>query len=164
MRVSDSVRFESSVPAVYVYLARTVLSHAVEPQPDEAMNRKTPILTRYRTKLWPITVVTTEEATLEPGQGITWRHVDGPLSGSVETFRIETPSGQTVVRYEGEIRARNPLLRGPVERLLVGPLTRMVSMRALRDAQRAIEGEKLREGGQFMIDGSFDSGGDGGGD
>jgi hypothetical protein len=69
-----------------------------------------------------------------------------------------------MVRYEREIRARNPLLRGPIERLLVGPLTRMVSMRALRDAKRAMEGERWREDGQLMIDGSFDSGSDGSGD
>jgi hypothetical protein len=126
---------------VYVYLARTVLSHAVEPQSYEVLNRKVTILTRYRTKLWLMTVVTTEEATLEPGRSITWRHVDGPLTGSVEAFLIETDAGgRTVVRYDGAIRARNRLLRGPVERLTVGPLTRMVSLNALRDAKRALEG------------------------
>jgi hypothetical protein len=164
MRVSGSARFAALAPVVYVYLARTVLSHAVEPQPDEVMNRETTILTRYRTKLWLMTVETTEEATLEPGRGMTWRHVDGPLSGSVETFRIETPAGQTVVRYEGELRARNAFLRGPVERMLVGPLTRMISMRALRDAKRALDGERFTKHDQLMIDGSYDSGGDGGGD
>jgi hypothetical protein len=158
------MQFGAPAPSVYVHLARTVLSHAVEPQADEIVNREGTVLTRYRTKLWLMTIVTTEEATLKPGRSITWRHEDGPLSGSVETFEIETPAGQTFVRYEGEIRARNPLLRGPIERLLVGPLTRMVSMRALRDAKQAMDGERWREDGQLMVDGSFDSADDGGGD
>jgi hypothetical protein len=125
---------------VYVYLARTVLAHAIAADNEEILGRASTILTRYRTKLWVLTVVTTEEATLEPGSKITWRHVDGPLTGSVETFGIESSSGGTLVRYRGEIRARNRLFRGPLERLLVAPLTRMVSMRALRDAKRELDG------------------------
>lgn len=166
MRVSGSVRFGAQASAVYVYLARTVLPHAVEPQANDVLGREVTILTRYHTKLWLMTVVTTEEAILEPGRSITWRHVDGPLTGSVESSRIETAAGGgTVVRYEGDIRARNRLLRGPVERLFVGPLTRLVSMKALRDAKRAMQGEKWREEGQPLVgDGSADGGGDGDGD
>jgi len=134
------------------------MAHAVEPQPDEVLGREATILTRYRTKLWLVTVVTTEDATLEPGRSITWRHVDGPLTGSVEVFRIETPAGGgTVVRYDGDIRARNRFLRGPIERLFVGPVTRMVSMKALRDAKLAMEGERWHAGQQMVGDG-FDSG------
>ena len=146
MRVSGSVRFGASVSEVYVHLARTVLAHAVEQQADQAIMREVTILTRYETRLWLQNVTTTEEATLEPGRSITWRHVDGPLTGSVETFRIGVrPGGGTVVRYTGEIRARNRLLRGPLEWMLVAPLTRMVSMRALRDANEALGGERRTE-------------------
>jgi hypothetical protein len=149
MRVSGSVRFGASVSEVFAYLARTVLAHAVEQRPDDdTIAREGTVLTRYATKLGPLTVVTTEEATLTPGRSITWRHVDGPLTGSVETFEIGVSRrGGTVVRYTGDIRARNRWLRGPLEGRFVAPLTRMVSMGALRDARRALEGEQWREEG-----------------
>ncbi|HEV8573796.1 MAG TPA: hypothetical protein VGR43_03720 [Dehalococcoidia bacterium] len=140
------MRFEASASEVYGYLARTVLAHAVEQQADEAMMREVTILTRYETRLPLLKVTTTEEATLEPGQSITWRHVDGPLTGSVETFRIGVKrGGGTVVRYTGAVRARNQWLRGPLEWLFVAPLTRMVSMRALRDAKEALDGKRSTE-------------------
>lgn len=125
-----------------MHLARSVLGHALEPQPDEPILRDVTILTRYETKLGPLKVVTTEEATLEPGRSIAWRHVDGPLTGSVERFRIEPARrGGAVARYTGRIRARNRLLRGPLEWMLIGPLTRMVSMNSLREAKGAVEEE-----------------------
>ena len=89
MRGSGSVRFRVPAPAAYGYLARTVLSHAIEPKSDELVDREATVLTRYRTKLWLMTVVTTEETTLKPGKSITWRHVDGPLTGSVEAERLD---------------------------------------------------------------------------
>lgn len=111
---------------MFVHLARSVVAHALEPHPDEVILRDVTIVTRYLTKLGPLKVVTTEEATLEPGRSITWRHVDGPLTGSVERFRIEpTCEGGAVARYTGRIRARHGLLRGPLEWMLVEPITRM---------------------------------------
>jgi hypothetical protein len=145
-RVSGRVRFRSDASTVYAYLARTVFAHALEPQP-EVVDRESTILTIYETKLGPLTVITTEEASLDPGRSITWRHVDGPLTGSVETFHIDRGErGGTIMRYEGNIRARNRLLRGPLERFFVGPVTRMVSMKALRDARKALEGRVGAQG------------------
>ena len=150
--VSGSLRFRDDTYAVYRYLARTVLAHAVEEQPDDLADLGATFLTRYETKLGPLTVVTTEEANLEPGRAITWRHVDGPLTGSVETFCINKGGrGETSVHYEGEIQARNRLLRGPLERLFVAPVTRMVSMKSLRDAKKALEGDGWSEGGGIML-------------
>jgi len=92
-RVSGRVRFRVDASRVFVHLARSVLAHALEPQPDEVILRDVTIVTRYLTKLGPLKVVTTEEATLEPGRSITWRHVDGPLTGSVERFASSPPVG-----------------------------------------------------------------------
>ena len=70
-------------------------------------------------------------------------HVDGPLTGSVEAFHVEAASGGgSAVRYEGEIRPRNRFLRGLLEWLFVAPLTRMVSMKALKEASLAIRTEE----------------------
>jgi hypothetical protein len=135
--------FRAEGSKVLSHLARGVLAHAVERQPDDLTLRDATVLTRYETKIWLLRVVTTEEATLEPGRSITWKHVDGPLAGSVETFRVEAaPGGGTAVRYEGEVAARNRWLRGPLEWLLVAPLTRMVSMKALKEASLAMRTEE----------------------
>ena len=140
VRVSGRLRFRAEASRVFVHLARSVLAHALEPQQDEVILRDATMLTRYETKLGPLKVLTTEEATLEPGRSITWRHVDGPLTGSVERFRVQVGrGGGTIVCYEGQIRARNSLLRGPLERLFVAPATRMVSMKALKDAKKSLE-------------------------
>ena len=146
VRVSGSVPFQAEASEVFAHLARAALAHAVEPRLEEVILRKVTVLTQYETKIGPLTVVTTEEATLEPGSSITWRHVDGPLTGSVETLRLGASRGpRTVVLYEGEIRARNRLLRGPLEWLVVGPLTRMVSMKALKEASRGMGTERAGE-------------------
>lgn len=148
VRVSGRVRFDADAFKVYVYLARTVLAHAVDRQSDDSISTATTILTRYETRLGPLKINTTEEATLAPGQSITWRHVDGPLTGSLERFRIQVAGGGgALALYEAEIRARNKLLRGPLEWLLVVPLTRMVSMKALKEARKSLEGERRPETG-----------------
>jgi len=111
------MRFDSPPDSVYDHLAAGVLAHALErPEKDDTIRRPVTIHTRYETKLWFGTVITTEDATLDPGRSITWRHVDGPLTGSVETFAIEPRGGGSLVRYRGNIRARNALLRGPLGR------------------------------------------------
>lgn len=142
VKVAGSVRFNSPPERVYEHLARGVLGQAVETPPGESAVREgMTLLTRYETKLWFGTVVTTEEATLEPGRSITWRHVDGPLTGSVETFRIEPrEGGGCVVRYRGDIVARHPLFKGPGEWFFVAPTTRRVSLGALRQARAEMEG------------------------
>jgi hypothetical protein len=151
VRVSGRVSFRVEASRVFVSLARSVLAHALEPQQDEVILRNVTILTRYATKLGPLKVLTTEEATIEPGRSITWRHVDGPLAGSVERFEVQVGrGGGTIVHYEGQIRARNSVLRGPLERLFIAPVTRMVSMKALKDAKKSLEGEHWSEAGPPM--------------
>lgn len=143
MKVSCGVRFNSPSERVYEHFARGLLQHTVGETPDEqVINEPATLLTRYETNLWFGTVITTEEATLDPGRSITWRHVDGPLTGSVETFRFEPRDDRgCVVRYSGDIVARHPLLKGPGEWLFVAPTTRRVSLGALRQARRELDGE-----------------------
>jgi hypothetical protein len=126
---------------IYRTLADGVRQHALVPMADVALDAPVTILTRYTTRLWFGTVVTTEEATLDPGRSVLWRHVDGPLTGSVETFRIEPRSaGGALITYDGEIRARHPLFRGPLDRLFVAPSTKRVSMAALRALRAKVDG------------------------
>lgn len=120
-----------------------MLNHAIEPADEERILHESVVVkTRYDTKLWFGIVVTTEDASLEPGRSVTWRHVDGPLTGSVETFRIEPRDSGSLVQYEGEIHARNVFLRGPLERLFVAPQTRKVSMGALRQAREELDHQR----------------------
>lgn len=142
MRVSGKVQFNSPIEKVYAHLARGVFAHAVEGSPGESrLLLPMTLLTRYETKAWRWTITTTEEATLDPGGSITWRHVDGPLSGSVETFTLgEIPGGGTMAIYSGDLRARNKWFRGPGDRFFVAPMTRRVSMASLEAARRAVDG------------------------
>ena len=142
MKVSGKVLFRSSVQRVYAHLARGVFAHAVDSAPDDTqLLLALTLLTRYETKLWRWTIVTTEEAMLVPDERITWRHVDGPLTGSVETFALSAlAGGGTIANYTGGVRARNPWFRGPGDRFFVAPMTRRVSMAALEQARREVDG------------------------
>ncbi len=137
--VSGEVVIRAAPAVVYRALADGVRAHTVGP-PGEWPDAPVTVLTRYTTRLWFGVVETTEEATLEPGRSFRWRHVDGPLTGSVETFRVGAHrDGGAVISYEGEIHARHPLFRGPLEALFVAPTTRRVSMSALRSLRRELE-------------------------
>jgi hypothetical protein len=132
------VRFANPPSQVFEHLRRGVIDHAVEEGTQHADAEPATLLTRYTTKLWFGTVVTTERATIDPQQAITWEHVDGPLTGSTETFRLVAADDgrSTAVVYEGAIRARHPLFKGPLERLFVAPTVRRVSLGALEQARR----------------------------
>jgi hypothetical protein len=140
MNVHGEVRFQSPIDRVYGHLARGVFAHAVDSALAQDAAPVT-LLTRYETKLRRWTIVTTEQATLTPGKSITWRHVDGPLEGSVETFGLEEiASGGTLATYTGAVRARNRWFRGLGDRFFVAPVTRRVSMAALEQARREVDG------------------------
>lgn len=140
VQVDGRVEFNCPAAAVYRQLARGVQGHTVGcALADEELDRPVTVLTRYATVLWFGTVRTTEEASLDPGRSITWRHVEGPLTGSRETFTVVPHGEGAVVEYRGSIRARHPLFRGPLERLFVAPMTRSVSLGALRDARDQLE-------------------------
>ena len=138
--VAGEVRFMCSPERVYCRLAEAVLQHAILPA-DGRTNPtvRTTLLTRFETRAWFGLVVTTEEATLDPTSSVTWRHVEGPLAGSVETFHIVPLPVGAVVRYEAEIHARHPLFRGPLERLFVAPMTRRVSLGHLEQLRRELD-------------------------
>ncbi len=141
MRLSGKVRFCAAPDEVWRYFERGVLDHAVEPA-QVLGNGATEVLTRYETRRWYGTVMTTERAQLEPGVSVTWTHVDGPLTGSQETFSVEPAgNGHARVRYVATVRARHPLFRGPLTYLFVGPELRKVSMASIRDARRTLDGE-----------------------
>jgi hypothetical protein len=147
MKVSGSVRFRQQPREVYEYIARSVLDHALGAIPDPALVQDGgTVLTQYETKLWLWTIVTTEEATLEPGRAITWRHVDGPLTRSTETFRFEADGGGTLARYEGEVRGRNRWFRGVGDWLFVAPMTRRISLGSLRSARAELERSRREAG------------------
>ncbi|MEX2238609.1 MAG: hypothetical protein WEB00_13865 [Dehalococcoidia bacterium] len=140
MKVSGSVSFRSPPEAVYGKFFEGVFAHAIE-EAGLSIDRPATVLTSYETKVGPMTVVTTEEATLDPGRSITWRHRDGPLSpSSWETFSLEPDGAGTTVLYEADIEPRNRLLKGPLNRFWVAPQTRKISLRALRQARRELEG------------------------
>ena len=142
MKVNGQVKFRSPPQRVYEHIARTVFAHAVnDAPPDGALSRPMTLLTRYSTKRWYGTIVTTEEATLDPNRSITWKHVDGPLTGSVETFRIAPLNSGTIVTYEGEVSALNRFFTGPGNRLFVAPQTRAVSLASLEQARRDLDGD-----------------------
>ena len=140
-RVTGKVTMRSAPAEIYRALADGVRQHALAPMAAFDVDAPATILTRFATRLWFGTVVTTEEATLDPERSVRWRHVAGPLTGSVETFRIEPGAeGGALVTYEGEIRARHPLFRGPLERLFVAPATKRISMTHLRALRAEIDG------------------------
>jgi hypothetical protein len=137
--VRGVVRFDAPAPAVYEHLRRGVVEHCIDQNINAEASHE--LLTRYTTELWFGTVVTTERATLEPGESITWRHVDGPLTGSIETFRIVPEAdGRSRVQYEGSIQARHWLFKGPLERIFVAPTVRRVSLGALEQTRRELSG------------------------
>ena len=78
---------------------------------------------------------------LDPNRSITWKHVDGPLTGSVETFRFAALNSGTVVTYEGEVSARNRIFTGPGNRLFVAPQTRAVSLASIEQARRELDND-----------------------
>jgi hypothetical protein len=162
MKVKGKVSFRVPGPTVYVYLARQARAHALDERDDSEINRDITFLTRYRTKLGPFTITTTEEATFDPGNSITWRHVDGPLTGSSEQFVIQPhPSA---VAYTGDVVPRNRLLRGPLA-WVVAQMTRHVSISSLWTAKRTLErdlGPRRRP--EYLDDGGPDYDGNGGGD
>lgn len=140
-RVSGKITMRSAPDQIYRTLADVVAQHALVPTTEADDNAPATILTRFATKLWFGTVTTTEEATLDPGRSVRWRHVAGPLTGSVEMFRIEPgKEGGALVTYEGEIRVRHPLFRGPLERLFVAPATKRISMAHLRALRVELDG------------------------
>lgn len=140
-RVTGKLTMRSAPAEIFRTLADGVRQHAVTPTTGAHRDAPVTIVTQYTTRMWFGTVVTTEEATLDPGRSVRWRHVDGPLTGSVEAFRIEPgDAGGALVVYEGEIRARHPLFRGPLERLFVAPSTKRVSMAALRALRVTADG------------------------
>jgi hypothetical protein len=140
MKVSGSVRFRQQPREVYEHIAGSVLDHALGAAPHPAVVRDGgTVLTQYETKLWRWIIVTTEEATLDPGRAITWRHVDGPLTRSSETFRFEAHGSGTLVQYEGDVRGRNRWFRGVGDWLFVAPMTRRVSLGSLRSARAELD-------------------------
>jgi hypothetical protein len=142
MKVSADVRFRSPLARVYDHVAWSVFAHAIGEPPQHALLRsRLTLLTRYKTKLWRWTVVTTREASLAPDERITWRHVNGPLTGSEEVYALsETEDGGTRVRCTGDIRARSRWLRGPVERLILAPMAKRAAEAALEQAKREVDG------------------------
>jgi hypothetical protein len=151
VKESGKVRFNHPPAAVYEHLARSVLNHALGGKPDDSViHQRATLRTQYTTRRWYGTVVTTEDATFIPGKAITWRHVDGPLAGSSETFELR-PRGDgraTMAHYKGEIRVRHPLLKLIGEYLFAGPEVREVSLGALREASRELDRRAQEDPGE----------------
>jgi len=147
-----------------VYLARDALAHAIERVEDDEIDRPRTILTSYRTRALGFSVVTTREAQLEPGISITWKHVAGPLSGSVEAISLTVlKGGATIALYDGTVVARDRVLRFPPAAYFVGLLAKNASLGLLKGAQDAFEGKIPPEGDGILMDGGVgDIDGDGG--